>query len=56
MNPGIGAAGSHGPDWTMGVEGLNRSLQGLLHAGQAGLALPTMKRGTVVLEADRDPA
>jgi hypothetical protein len=40
----------------MGIEGLNRSLQGLLHAGQIGLALPAMKRGTVVLDAERDPA
>jgi hypothetical protein len=56
MNPCIGAAGRNGPNRTMGVEGLDRSLQGLLHAGQGGLTLPTMKRGTVVLEADRDPA
>jgi hypothetical protein len=52
MDAGIGATGRHSPDWTMGVEGCNRSLQGLLHAGEVALPLPTMERLTVVLNAE----
>jgi hypothetical protein len=52
MDTSIGATGRHSPDWTMGVEGCDRSLQGLLHAGEVGLPLPTMERLTVVLNAE----
>jgi hypothetical protein len=56
MDAGIGAAGRHGLNRTMGVEAPDRNLQRLLHAGQACLPLPTMKRLTVVLDAQGNPA
>ena len=52
MDAGIGATGRHSPDWTVRVEGCNRTLQGLLHAGEIALPLPTMERLTVVLNAE----
>jgi hypothetical protein len=52
MDAGIGATGRHSPGWTVGVEGCNRTLQGLLDAGEVALPLPTMERLTVVLNAE----
>ena len=55
MDTGIGASGRHGLNGSVGVEGRDRPLESFLNAGLAGLPLPTMKGGTVVLNAEGNP-
>ena len=55
MDAGVGAARGNGPDGPVRVEGLDGGLQGFLDAEMAGLPLPAVEGGPVVLQREGDP-